>query len=147
MPRKAGPQTPKQKQAQKSALAKKILDAALEESDQEDEEESHWEWIYETTLSNGKITTTKDRSKSQDGERIGFRKRDDGFEYRIGDCVMLTAPGNSSDWVGMIKGFTGKDSDGDELAEFVWFSDEKEIHHKTKKRNDFLPVSLLFNCM
>jgi hypothetical protein len=66
------------------------------------------------------------------------------LECRIGDCVLLTAPGNSSDWVGMIKGFTGQDSDGDELAEFVWFSDEKEIHHKTKKRTDFLPVSVAF---
>jgi origin recognition complex subunit 1 len=142
MPRKAGPQTPKQKQAQKSALAKKILDAALEDSDQEGGEDSRWEWIYETTLKNGKISTTKDRSKSQTEKKVGFIKREDGLECRIGDCVMLTAPGNNSDWVGMIKGFTGQDHDGDELAEFLWFSTEKEIHNKLKKRTDFLPVRL-----
>jgi hypothetical protein len=143
MPRKAAPQTPKEKQAHKSALAKKILDAALEDSDEEEEEEwgdRRWEWIYEMTLKSGKISTTRDRSHSQTGKIVGFRRRDNGLECRIGDCVTLAAPGNSSDWVGMIKRFTGQDSDGDELAEFLWFSDEKEIHNKQKKREDFLPV-------
>ena len=145
MPRIAAtPQTPRRRQAQKQELAKKILDAALE-SEEEDEDDNPWEWIYGMGLKSGKTPRTQDPTKSEGGKKIGFRWKDSGIEYMIGDCVLLNAPGSAQPWVGMIKEFVGKDDEGDECAAFMWFCDEKEVHNKLKKRKDFLKVRPLLS--
>jgi hypothetical protein len=117
------PQTSRQKPVQKVALARKVLDAALGNSENEsDEENDTYEWIYEEddTVTPGEKQNKKTRDgNNKSGKVIGFRKPEDGLEYRVGDCVMLNPPGGTLPWVGMIKEFTGLDDDGDQCAEFM----------------------------
>ena len=99
-----------------------------EDSDDELGLEDHpWEWIR---------TNSKDGTKKIVGARMGQ------FECRIGDCVLLKAEGTSNEaWIGLICNFQEEeDEDGDiEMgANFMWFSTEKEIRNKAKKRMDFL---------
>ena len=64
------------------------------------------------------------------------------FECRLGDCVLLKADGPNEAWVGIIYDFLDEDGDeGEKAANFMWFSTEKEIRNKEKKRTDFEPVS------
>ncbi|KAF2765061.1 origin of replication binding protein [Teratosphaeria nubilosa] len=104
-----------------------------EDSDDELGDEDHpWEWIYGQKGSKNEIV----------GARMGR------FECRIGDTVLLKAPGNEA-WVGIIYNFSekeGEDEDGEPIrnekkADMMWFSSEKEIRHK-RKRTDFLPNEL-----
>jgi origin recognition complex subunit 1 len=62
------------------------------------------------------------------------------FECHIGDCVLLKADGSNEAWVALICEFV-EDEDGDKAANFMWFSSEKEIRNKEKKRMDFHWVS------
>jgi hypothetical protein len=134
MPPKATQLTPQQKRAKKAELARKLSKAALEnESDSSDGESEveggHWERIYETKK--GKAAdldkegpTSKKRqgrktSEQQEGNIIGARRKDDGLECRVGDCVLLKAADGSVPWVGMIMQFTGADVDGDDCANFL----------------------------
>lgn len=101
-----------------------------------------WEWIYSSEAS-----PRDDESDDSDGGRkrrkvdttniIGARLG--SFECKIGDCVLLKADGSSDSWVAMICEFVQDDeeSDGEMAANFMWFSSEKEIRSKDKKRNDF----------
>jgi len=61
------------------------------------------------------------------------------FECRVGDCVLLKAEGNNEAWVGLICEFM-EDEDEGKVANFMWFSTEKEIRNKEKKRTDFMQV-------
>ncbi|TVY51549.1 Origin recognition complex subunit 1 [Lachnellula cervina] len=154
MPPKATTLTPRQKRINKTELANKLAEAALngdsDSSQQEsDEEIGHWERIYETKKSNNSddeaVSSKKRRGKqakstTKEPDIIGARRTDDGLECRVGDCVLLKAADGSVPWVGMIMQFTGADEDGDDCANFLWFCNEKEIQHKAKKRGDFLPV-------
>jgi hypothetical protein len=134
MPPKATPLTPQQKRSKKAELARKLSKAALEnESDSSDEESEdetgHWERIYETkkgkrAASNNEGPTSNKRrgrkaSEQEEGNIIGARRRDDGLECRVGDCVLLKAADGSVPWVGMIMQFTGADVDGDDCANFL----------------------------
>ncbi len=62
------------------------------------------------------------------------------FECRVGDCVLLKADGNNEAWVGIICEFLDDDEEG-MIANFMWFSTEKEIRNREKKRSDFMHVS------
>jgi origin recognition complex subunit 1 len=102
-----------------------------EDSDDELGLEDHpWEWIHD--------------SKSEIvGARMG------NFEVRLGDIVLLKAPVRNEAWVAILYGFTeaaSEDDDDDEepikKATMMWFSSEKEIRSKSKKRTDFLPNEL-----
>jgi hypothetical protein len=134
MPPKATPLTPQQKRSKKAELARKLSKAALEnESDSSDEEsedeDGHWERIYETKKGKGpgldkEGPTSKKRqgrktSEQQEGNIVGARRKDDGLECRVGDCVLLKAADGSVPWVGMIMQFTGADVDGDDCANFL----------------------------
>ena len=102
-----------------------------EDSDDELGIEDHpWEWIHDAT------------SKRIVGARMGT------FECHIGDTVLLKAAGNEA-WVAIIQDFGEgeiEDDDGelvnDKKATFLWFSSEKEIVNKAKKRQDFIDVGL-----
>ena len=65
-----------------------------------------------------------------------------GFRCGLGDCVLLKAEGVREAWVGLICRFEeGVGDDDEKLAYIMWFSTEKEIRNKEKKRMDFMQVS------
>ena len=117
-----------------------------EDSDDELGYEDHpWEWIYDD---NGiddapPEKTTSPRKRKAAPTPLGKRivgARMGSFKCKVGDTVLLKAEGNQA-WVGIICDFH-EDPDGDEkMAQFLWFSSEKEIRNQSKKRSDFLPVS------
>lgn len=143
------PPTPGSKRQRKPAPG-----ISREDSDDElGDEDLPWEWIYDdddrqkrqqedgTEADDG--TTPRKRKRAQQSRSgpkiVGARMGN--FECRIGDTVLLKAEGGSSEaWVGIICEFV--EDDGEKAAHFLWFSTEREIRNKQKKRNDFLPVRL-----
>ncbi|KAL8865755.1 MAG: hypothetical protein Q9174_006714, partial [Haloplaca sp. 1 TL-2023] len=102
---------------------------AREDSDDELGLEDHpWEWIY------SKETSTDDEDPDQ---IVGARMGD--FQCNVGDCCLLKAEGTNEAWVGIICAFEEDEEDGAKAANFMWFSTEKEIRNKQKKRTDALP--------
>ncbi|KAL9587286.1 MAG: hypothetical protein Q9212_000333 [Teloschistes hypoglaucus] len=85
-----------------------------------------WEWIY------------PEETDNEDGEDQPVGARMGDFQCAIGDCCLLKAEGTHEAWVGIICSFA-EDEDGDKAASFMWFSTEKEIRNKQKKRTDVLP--------
>jgi len=63
----------------------------------------------------------------------------------VGDIVLLKAETTGEAWLATIREFL-EDEDGEMAADFLWFSSEKEIRNKHKKRSDFLWVSSPCNC-
>ncbi|KAL9044533.1 MAG: hypothetical protein Q9214_002334 [Letrouitia sp. 1 TL-2023] len=99
-----------------------------EDSDDELGLDDHpWEWIY---------PETGDNRYKDDPRIIGARMGD--FECRIGDCCLLKAEGNNEAWVGIICAFE-EEEDDKKAANFMWFSTEREIRNKQKKRTDAFP--------
>ena len=100
---------------------------AREDSDDELGLEDHpWEWIY----SEGKDA----RRRTIIGARMG------NFQCKLGDCVLLKAEGSNEAWVGLIVAFEEDEEEDEKMANFMWFSTQKEIRNKQKKRLDALPV-------
>ena len=128
MPRKL----PRNAESTKAARAKQYLSGggvAREDSDDELGLEDHpWQWIY---------SPDQDRTKGQP-EIIGARMGD--FQCTVGDCVLLKAEGGANEaWIGLICEFQDDEQD-EKAANFMWFSTEREIRNKQKKRTDSLPV-------
>ncbi|TLD14895.1 hypothetical protein PspLS_10865 [Pyricularia sp. CBS 133598] len=146
------PQTPGSKRQRKPAPG-----ISREDSDDElGDEDLPWEWIYdadglqkrqqEDAADADDGTTPRKRKRTQQscsGPRI-VGARMGNFECRIGDTVLLKAEGGSNEaWVGIICEFVEEDGDdGEKAAHFLWFSTEREIRNKEKKRTDFLPNEL-----
>jgi origin recognition complex subunit 1 len=112
-----------------------------EDSDDElGTEDLPWEYIYESDIV---VTSAEDGASRKRKRTQGLNKiiaaRTGNFECKLGDTVLLKAEGSNEAWVGLICEF-GED-DGEMSAYFMWFSSEKEIRNKQKKRTDFLPVS------
>jgi len=100
-----------------------------EDSDDELGFDDHpWQWIY----SNDR------RGKNGEPEIIGARMGN--FQCMIGDCVLLKAEGTGGAWIGLICDFQDDNEDDEKAANFMWFSTEREIRNKQKKRTDALPV-------
>ncbi|KAL8975081.1 MAG: hypothetical protein Q9197_000688 [Variospora fuerteventurae] len=100
-----------------------------EDSDDELGLEDHpWEWIY---------STEADNDDAEPDPIVGARMGD--FQCAIGDCCLLKAEGTNEAWVGIVCAFEEDDEDGEKGANFMWFSTEKEIRNKQKKRTDALP--------
>ncbi|KAI8724816.1 Origin recognition complex subunit 1 [Fusarium sp. LHS14.1] len=119
--------------------AKRQLPGASQ-NDFEDElagDEPSWEWIYNTS-------PTSERSDEPQSDRKRRKVTGDKivgakigrFECRIGDVVMLKADGSNEAWVALICEFVEDDGEGEKAANFMWFSSEKEIRNKDKKRSD-----------
>ncbi|KAJ2973793.1 hypothetical protein NQ176_g6409 [Zarea fungicola] len=109
-----------------------------EDSDEElDTEDVHWEWIYEDEATTRAYAEEGDRKRRKVSGRPITGARLGTFECRIGDTVLLKADGSNEAWVAIICEFVEDDGDGDKAASFMWFSTEKEIRNKDKKRNDF----------
>ncbi|KAL8953064.1 MAG: hypothetical protein Q9222_001057 [Ikaeria aurantiellina] len=100
-----------------------------EDSDDELGLEDHpWEWIY---------TEETDNDDAEASTIVGARMGH--FECKIGDCCLLKAEGTNEAWVGIICAFEEDEDDGEKAANFMWFSTEKEIRNKQKKRMDAMP--------
>jgi origin recognition complex subunit 1 len=132
-----------------------------EDSDDELGLEDHpWEWIYndqggqtveqasDSTVDNSRCTTgflhsaPKGQKRASNGavhEKAIVGARMGNFECKIGDCVLLKADGTKEAWVGLICEFMEDEEEG-MVANFMWFSTEKEIRNKEKKRKDFMQV-------
>jgi origin recognition complex subunit 1 len=136
----------------------------VEREDSDDElglEDHPWEWIIEDrqvqkaqdqgsnestpeedlTLEDGAAGISKPMDSSSSLRTrsgiVGARMGD--FSCKLGDCVFLKAEGTNEAWVAIICEFM-TENDGTKAAVFMWFSTEKEIRNKTKKRMDFLDV-------
>ncbi|PHH91748.1 hypothetical protein CDD83_10452 [Cordyceps sp. RAO-2017] len=106
-----------------------------------------WEWIYNVEEpvhgdggggGGGGGQSDRKRRKVSGTKIVGARMgRPGGFECRVGDCVLLKAEGSNEAWVAMICEFVEDDGEGEKAANFMWFSTEKEIRNKNKKRTDF----------
>ena len=123
-------------QGSKAARARQYLSSGgvlREDSDDElGQEDYPWEWIYSQDI---------EYADAEPDEIIGARMGN--FECRIGDCCLLKAEGGQHEaWVGIICAFEENKDDGKQ-ASFMWFSTEREIRNKEKKRTDFLPVDWL----
>jgi origin recognition complex subunit 1 len=124
-------------------VPKPVPGIVRDDSDDELGTEDHpWEWIYsseatEPAIDNG---SSRKRKRTLEDRIIGARMGD--FQCSLGDTVLLKAEGSNEAWVGVICEFVD-DDEGEKAANFMWFSTEKEIRNKDKKRTDFYAVSFL----
>lgn len=120
---------------------------ARDDSDDELGLEDHpWEWIYAESAPGEEEKDQRRRKKkdrvatAQDSQRI-IGARMGTFECRLGDCVFLKADGASNEaWIGIISNFEEDEEDEQKCANFMWFSTEKEIRNKQRKRTDAMQV-------
>lgn len=113
---------------------------ARDDSDDElGDEDYPWEWIYQSPPDVDKAEPVRKRKRHDTPEEI-IGARNGEFECYLGDCVLLKAEGSHEAWVGIVTEFVDEDEDGEMAANFLWFSSEKEIRSREKKRTDFLPV-------
>lgn len=117
-----------------------------EDSDDELGLEDHpWEWIY-LTPSKGHLSKKHGSRGSHEHKKI-IGARMGSFQCMLGDCVLLKAEGSKEAWVGLLCDFLEEDDEeAVKRANFMWFSAEKEIRNKAKKRTDALPVCLWTAC-
>lgn len=111
-----------------------------EDSDDELGIDDHpWEWIYADKQEASQDGTGRKRKRVTEDvpEIIGARMG--SFECALGDIVFLKAEGSGEAWIAIICEFF-QDEEGEKAAHFMWFSSEKEIRNKQKKRTDHLWV-------
>ena len=109
---------------------------ARDDSDDELGYDDHpWEWIFSQ---NGNTV-------GGDPEIIGARMG--RFECRVGDSVLLKAEGTHEAWIGLICDFEFDDEAEEKMANFMWFSTEREVRNKQKKRQDALMVRMHLGLM
>ncbi|KAM3439059.1 hypothetical protein MY4824_002863 [Beauveria thailandica] len=115
-----------------------VQEVSRDDSDDElGTEDIPWEWIFEHNVAardvseEGECKRRKLDGNSIIGARLGT------FECRIGDIVLLKGDGSNEAWVAILCEFVEDDGEGDKAANFMWFSTEKEIRNKDKKRSDF----------
>lgn len=104
-------------------------------------DEPTWEWVYNstpTTERNDEPQSDRKRRKVVGDRIVGARIGQ--FECRIGDALMLKADGSNEAWVALVCDFIEDDGEGEKAVNFMWFSSEREIRNKEKKRTDFYPV-------
>ncbi|POR35403.1 Origin recognition complex subunit 1 [Tolypocladium paradoxum] len=134
------PQSLTKRDAEPQSRRKRRLPGVTRE-DSDDElgsDDLPWQWIYnvESPERNGDDSQSERKRRKVSGSKI-VGARMGSFECRVGDCVLLKADGSNEAWVAIICEFIEDDGDGDKAANFMWFSTEKEIRNKDKKRNDF----------
>ncbi|KAG5988286.1 hypothetical protein E4U54_004704, partial [Claviceps lovelessii] len=141
------PQTAKQKRTEPEARQRRPV-PGVSRGDSDDElgsDDLPWEWIYDVEnperASDGTQNDRKRRKVTSNkiaGARIG------SFECRVGDTVLLKAEGSNEAWVAIICEFIDDEGEGEKAANFMWFSTEKEIRNKERKRSDFHWVNELY---
>ncbi|CAK7232889.1 Origin recognition complex, subunit 1 [Sporothrix bragantina] len=140
------------KPPRKKRTAPIVPGIAREDSDDELGELDHpWEWIYaenkpvmpEESTGDDDDDVSPRKRKRTGMERTIIGARMGTFECFLGDTVLLKAEGSNEAWVGIICEFIDDDGDdGEKAAHFMWFSSEKEIRNKARKRTDFMPNEL-----
>ncbi|KAI9804265.1 MAG: Origin recognition complex, subunit 1 [Piccolia ochrophora] len=130
-------------------------------------EDLPWEWIYDQDpledqkddeASEGGDASSDESAAGGPGQRARKRRstaksvstqpiivgaRMGKFSCKVGDAVLLKAEGTNQAWVGLICGFQeDEEEEDDKCANFMWFSSEKEIRNKQKKRQDFMQNEL-----
>lgn len=130
----------RQNNKNKADRAKKYLIAGgISREDSDDElglEDFPWQWIYSDE--------TEDQP-SKPRSIVGARMGD--FQCLVGDSVLLKAEGNKEAWIGLICNFEDDEEEGEMVANFMWFSTDKEIRNKQKRRTDALPVDCPHRCV
>ncbi|EGR50790.1 uncharacterized protein TRIREDRAFT_104683 [Trichoderma reesei QM6a] len=123
----------------KRAFSTAALDEASDDGGSAESEHLEWEWIYSSDQSeHGEDDGAGDRKRRKvagNSKIVGARYGD--FECRVGDTVMLKADGSNGTWVAIICDFRDDDAVDGMAANFMWFSTEKEIPNKDKKRKDY----------
>ena len=133
MPHRLSP-TPNSVSAKAERARQYLREGGVFREDSDDElglEDHPWEWIYSDQPS---------KRKGADLEIVGARMGD--FQCMVGDCVLLKAEGNGEAWIGLICNFEEEEEEDEKVANFMWFSTEREIRNKQKKRTDALPNEL-----
>ena len=136
--RTSSPRRPTKSKAERAKKYLSVGGVAREDSDDELGLEDHpWEWIYSTKPAKRKASSSSKDGRDIVGARMG------GFQCMVGDSVLLKAEGTREAWIGLICAFVEADEEGGEkAADFMWFSTEREVWNKQKKRTDALPVCL-----
>ncbi|KAL9057700.1 MAG: hypothetical protein Q9162_002174 [Coniocarpon cinnabarinum] len=138
------------------------------ENEVDDEEQSDWEWIYSPSsdlnsheddsteeLDSGLRHSSRKRKRtsnawlpSDDQRIVGARLG--SFTVRLGDAVTLRADRNDT-WVAIITAFIDPSAEAcehesqnnaadlEKTARFMWLSSTKDIHNKSKRRQDAMP--------
>lgn len=141
MPRQVSPHKSKTSNAERARRFLTGGGVTREDSDDELGLEDHpWQWIYSQSGGIGSEVEEEDDDDTQKKKIVGARMG--GFECRVGDCVLLKAEGtNNEAWIGIVSEFQELDEEeGGKGANFMWFSTEKEIRNKQKKRTDAMQV-------
>ncbi|KAL1868716.1 Origin recognition complex, subunit 1 [Diaporthe australafricana] len=113
---------------------------ARDDSDDELGVDDHpWEWIYADSPDGSPVggSSRKRKRALADEEPKIVGARMGPFACRVGDIVLLKAETSGEAWIAIIRDFL-EDEEGEMAADFLWFSSEKEIRNKHKKRTDFL---------
>lgn len=134
MPRRVSPPSSKNANTKAERARRFLREGGVARDDSDDElglEDHPWEWIY----------SEKPPKKSEKGHDI-VGARMGNFQCMIGDCVLLKAEGNGEAWIGLICNFEEDEEEDGKVANFMWFSTEREIRNKQKKRADALPNEL-----
>lgn len=122
-----------------SRRRRQLPGVSREDSDDElGDDDLPWEWIYNVEVperTDDEPQDARKRRKVSGREIIGARLGN--FDCHVGDCVLLKADGSNEAWVALICEFIEDDGEGDKAANFMWFSTQKEIRNKEKKRTDF----------
>ncbi|KOS20782.1 Origin recognition complex subunit 1 [Escovopsis weberi] len=103
------------------------------------DEDLPWEWIYSEDAADDAAAEGADgeRRRRKAAEKSIIGAKTGNFTCHVGDIVMLKADRSNEVWVAIIGEFVEDDGEGDMAANFMWFSTEKEIRSKSKKRTDF----------
>lgn len=149
--RNKSPMTPKPvpSKAPSPSTRRKRPPPGVSRQDSDDElgnDDIPWEWIYSDQVPerNGDAPQSDRKRRKLTGNNI-VGARIGKFECRIGDAVLLKADGSNEAWVALICDFVEDDGEGEKAANFMWFSTEKEIRNREKKRTDFVWVCRLQN--
>ena len=141
MPRKlAGIEKPRRSNVERARQY--LTGGGVTRDDSDDElglEDHPWHWVYAKNVQNEeKDITRKSKHAVNHDEIVGARMGE--FECRVGDCVLLKAERTNEAWIGIICNFEEEEDDEEKSANFMWFSTEKEIRNKRKKRTDAMQV-------
>lgn len=120
---------------------RRVVQPGIARSDSDDElgvDDHPWEWVYtdeQKTTQGRQDGAARKRKRITEGEPEIVAARMGSFTCSVGDTVLLKAEGTGEAWVGIICEFM-EEEDGEKAANFMWFSSEKEIRNKQKKRMD-----------
>lgn len=136
------PRTPTS-QTRRGRKARNIVSTGVSRDDSDDElgtDDFPWEFIHQDDNLTDSPEPLGSKRKRLSGNKI-VAARMGNFHCALGETVLLKAEGSNEAWVAIICDFL-EDDEGEKAANFMWFSTEKEIRNKDRKRSDSMPVSI-----